>query len=262
MNQTPPQTLYDVLGLDYRTCEFADIKKAYRTQARMHHPDRVKAENKEESTKIFRQLTEAYEILSDGPKKLRYDSAMGLYRKRNSRVEEEAGNYFNKNMVGKNFRRPSGEFDVEAGTKKNGNFFTNAVGKMRKGKRPKEVAPNKNTGKKPHYYGSQTSFQDPEDTKEPINDKQQTPTSTPTPASTQAKRKCPILPTFQINGCVKPTSRIKGCFSKCGECCSDCRMLFSFEELDSITIFAMVSVIGGSIFFIAVLVVLTVVHVI
>ena len=89
--------------------------------------------------------------------------------------------------------------------------------------------------------------------KEPINDKNNETT-------TPAKKKCPILPTFHRKEGAKSTCKIK--VAKCCECLSDCRMLCSFEDLDSITIFAMVSVIGGTIFFIAVLVVLTVVHVI
>lgn len=248
MNQTPPETLYDILGLDYRTCEFADIKKAYRTLARTHHPDRVKPENKEESTKIFRRLTEAYEILSDGPKKLRYDSAMGLYRKRrNSRIEDEAGNYYNKNTVARKGKRPSGNIEVEVETEKKGNFFTNALGKMKKPKRPSGVAPNDIAEKYKQHYGISS------DTKEPINDKNNETT-------TPAKKKCPILPTFHRKEGTNSTCKIK--MAKCCECLSDCRMLCSFEDLDSITIFAMVSVIGGTIFFIEVLVVLTVVHVI
>ena len=68
-------TYYDVLGLD-KTCELKDIKKAYRKLALQYHPDRVPAEKKEESTVKFREVNEAYEVLSDESKRAEYDRAL------------------------------------------------------------------------------------------------------------------------------------------------------------------------------------------
>ena len=69
-------TYYDVLGLDSKTCQLKDIKKAYRNLALLYHPDRVPPERKEESTVKFREVNEAYEVLSDESKRAEYDRAL------------------------------------------------------------------------------------------------------------------------------------------------------------------------------------------
>merc|ERR1712238_271040 len=70
------KTHYDVLDVDPDTCTLSIIKKAYRKLALMHHPDRVPAEKKEESTIKFREVNEAYEILSDTDRKAEYDRSL------------------------------------------------------------------------------------------------------------------------------------------------------------------------------------------
>lgn len=61
---------YEVLGVG-RDASADDIKKAYRQQAKKHHPD-LNPDNKE-AEKRFKEANEAYEVLSDGEKKSRYD---------------------------------------------------------------------------------------------------------------------------------------------------------------------------------------------
>ena len=60
---------YEVLGVSKSASE-ADIKKAYRKLALEWHPDRNKS--KEASDK-FKEINEAFEVLSDPQKKARYD---------------------------------------------------------------------------------------------------------------------------------------------------------------------------------------------
>lgn len=62
---------YEVLGLD-KSASADDIKKAYRTLAKKYHPD-VNPGNKEAETK-FKEVGEAYEVLSDPDKKAKYDA--------------------------------------------------------------------------------------------------------------------------------------------------------------------------------------------
>lgn len=61
---------YEVLGVG-KTASVEDIKKAYRKEALKYHPDRNPG-NKEAEEK-FKQAAEAYEILSDGDKRAKYD---------------------------------------------------------------------------------------------------------------------------------------------------------------------------------------------
>lgn len=60
---------YEVLGLD-REATDSDIKRAYRKKARQYHPD----VNKEpEAESIFKELSEAYSVLSDDQQRAAYD---------------------------------------------------------------------------------------------------------------------------------------------------------------------------------------------
>jgi DnaJ-class molecular chaperone len=61
---------YATLGVP-RDASAADIKKAFRKLARKHHPDVAKGKENEEK---FKEVTEAYDVLSDPEKRGRYDS--------------------------------------------------------------------------------------------------------------------------------------------------------------------------------------------
>lgn len=61
---------YEVLGLD-KSADEAAIKKAYRTLAKKYHPDMNPGDA--EAEKNFKEVNEAYAVLSDAEKKSRYD---------------------------------------------------------------------------------------------------------------------------------------------------------------------------------------------
>jgi curved DNA-binding protein len=65
-----PRDYYEVLGVS-RSASEADIKKAYRKLARQYHPDRNPGD-KEAGTK-FKELQDAYDVLSDSTKRQQYD---------------------------------------------------------------------------------------------------------------------------------------------------------------------------------------------
>ena len=65
-----PTDYYEVLGVP-RTAPEADIKKAYRQLARKYHPD--VAEDKAAAENHFKEINEAYEVLSDAQKRANYD---------------------------------------------------------------------------------------------------------------------------------------------------------------------------------------------
>jgi molecular chaperone DnaJ len=61
---------YEVLGVDHGTND-ADLKSAYRRLAMEHHPDRNPGDHAAEEK--FKEVSEAYSVLSDAEKRARYD---------------------------------------------------------------------------------------------------------------------------------------------------------------------------------------------
>lgn len=61
---------YEILGVS-RDADQDKIKKAYRKLAKKHHPDRNKDDP--QASEKFKEISEAYEILSDPDKRARYD---------------------------------------------------------------------------------------------------------------------------------------------------------------------------------------------
>jgi molecular chaperone DnaJ len=61
---------YEVLGVG-RDADAAALKSAYRKLAHQYHPD--KNEGDQAAEEKFKELTEAYAVLSDGDKRARYD---------------------------------------------------------------------------------------------------------------------------------------------------------------------------------------------
>src|SRR3954469_9436286 len=67
---------YAALGVP-KTASQAEIKKAYRKLARQHHPDANKGEAASEEK--FKEISEAYDVLSDETKRAEYDEARTLF---------------------------------------------------------------------------------------------------------------------------------------------------------------------------------------
>ncbi|MFR3299278.1 MAG: DnaJ domain-containing protein, partial [Fusobacterium sp.] len=66
---------YDLLGVE-KTASENDIKKAYRKLAMKYHPDKfsnASEKEKKEAEEKFKEVNEAYQVLSDPDKRAKYD---------------------------------------------------------------------------------------------------------------------------------------------------------------------------------------------
>lgn len=102
-------TLYDNLGISSNASE-SEIKKAYKKLSMKWHPDR-NIDNKDEATRQFQKISEAYSILSDSNKKQQYDN-FGMDFVKN---QAEGGPGFNSEEVFSQFFGGSSPFGFNFG---------------------------------------------------------------------------------------------------------------------------------------------------
>merc|ERR1711871_600319 len=74
LKRSKEKDYYKILGVP-RKAKLKEIKKAYREKALQYHPDKVQGseEDKEAAEKIFTEVAEAYEVLSDEETRGKYD---------------------------------------------------------------------------------------------------------------------------------------------------------------------------------------------
>ena len=84
--------LYKVLGLQGSATK-KEIKDAYRRLAKVHHPDKSAPKDRDMNAKVFRDVAEAYEVLSSEAGRREYDNRRSFHR--------SSEQYFNS------FERPS-----------------------------------------------------------------------------------------------------------------------------------------------------------
>ncbi|HZZ54576.1 MAG TPA: molecular chaperone DnaJ [Trebonia sp.] len=69
---------YKTLGVP-KTAKTAEIKKAYRDLARKHHPDANANKGNADAGERFKEITEAYNVLSDEKQRKEYDEARSMF---------------------------------------------------------------------------------------------------------------------------------------------------------------------------------------
>lgn len=79
---------YKVLGVP-KDASIDEIKKAYRKLARQYHPDANKGDPKAEER--FKEISEAYDVLSDEKKRKEYDEARSLFGSGGFRIPTGSG---------------------------------------------------------------------------------------------------------------------------------------------------------------------------
>ena len=108
---------YKVLGID-KNASSEDIKKAYRKLARKHHPD-LNPNNKE-ANKLFQQINEANEVLSDTENRKKYDK-YGKDWKHADEFEKQKAQSQSGNYAGQNYQSGQDETDYS-------DFFSSMFG--------------------------------------------------------------------------------------------------------------------------------------
>ena len=112
---------YKILGVDKNATQ-EDIKKAYRRLARKHHPDLNP--NDKEAHKVFQQVNEANEVLSDPEKRKKYDQ----YGKDWQHAEQ-----FEQARQSRQQRPGRETFSGDFGDSEFSDFFTSMFGNMGSG---------------------------------------------------------------------------------------------------------------------------------
>lgn len=80
LKRSKQKDYYKILGIN-RLATDDEIKKAYRKRALVHHPDRhanATDTEKKEQEKKFKEVGEAYGVLSDARKRARYDNGQDM----------------------------------------------------------------------------------------------------------------------------------------------------------------------------------------
>jgi curved DNA-binding protein len=122
---------YASLGVP-RTATADEIKKSFRKLARQHHPDVAK--DKKKSEEKFKEINEAYEVLSDPAKRKKYDE-LGANWKSGAEFRPPPG--YGNFGGGQTFRggrgMNAGEFETHFGGTGFSDFFEQIFGGARRG---------------------------------------------------------------------------------------------------------------------------------
>ncbi len=121
---------YKILGLD-RSASADDIRKAYRKLAMQYHPDRNPGDKQAEEK--FKDINEAYQVLSDAQKRARYDqlgSAYSSWQQRGGGPSDFDWSQWFSGQPGGNVRMEYGDLNDLFGEGGFSDFFRSIFGSM------------------------------------------------------------------------------------------------------------------------------------
>jgi len=122
---------YEVLGVA-RTATADDIRKAFRKLARLYHPDVAK--DKKVAEEKFKEINEAYEVLSDADKRKKYDQ-LGANWKQGAEFRPPPGFQGARGQPFSGGRPQNGDFEFQFGGTGFSDFFESLFG-ARANRRP------------------------------------------------------------------------------------------------------------------------------
>ncbi|WCJ32541.1 Chaperone DnaJ-domain superfamily protein [Euphorbia peplus] len=91
-NSNKSTSLYEILRVDNSASQ-TEIKTAYRSLAKLYHPDAVHVDSDESGDRNFIQIHDAYETLSDPSARAMYDLSISNYYRRKRPVGFSGGYY-------------------------------------------------------------------------------------------------------------------------------------------------------------------------
>lgn len=110
LKQSKSKDYYKILGIARDATE-KDIKKGYRTQSKLYHPDKYKGDLDDTAVeRKMAEINEAYEILSDPQKKAAFDNG-GEF---DGQGQHQPQNPFGGGGGGFQFQQGGGGFDFAA----------------------------------------------------------------------------------------------------------------------------------------------------
>jgi molecular chaperone DnaJ/curved DNA-binding protein len=136
----PRRDYYTVLGVP-RSATEKDIKSAYRKLARKHHPDVNPGDKKSES--LFKEIGEAYSVLSDADKRKKYDR-WGHDWEKIEQAQAAGGNYRGRTTTSRTGTVGNGAGGVTFDSDDLGGLFDQLFGRAASGGRTRvRTAPRK-----------------------------------------------------------------------------------------------------------------------
>ena len=95
LKRSKEKDYYKILGVS-RKAKAKEIKKAYREKALQYHPDKVQGseEEKEAAEKVFTEVAEAYEVLSDEETRGKYDRGEEVFPNQGGGGGQQQGHPF------------------------------------------------------------------------------------------------------------------------------------------------------------------------